>query len=467
MAIEVTISKRVTEITANNRTIEIAQGFSAVVNAALNTANVKDYGAAGDGVTDDHAAIQAAIDSGYHFIQIGDTVTEVYLISQVLVIPSNIQIVINGTIKIQDGLTATVTADVAPGATTFEVDSASNFNVGEYVVVTDDLQAVVYATYRGWGGYITDITGLVITLNTVNGLTIAAAQNARVGHCQSCFLIYEKENVKISGYGEIDGNGTNQSQFHASHTVGVTEEQTGGACINIIDSDNIELDNLKLSEGNMHTLVISGLTGGAGNTRIFVKRLNVYTGHDKNILVRFCTYGYFSDIYSEGAVWEDNLIFYASCYEINMNGFVGKDAGRYNFAWNSNSSVGLNASNIICLGTGDFSIAARDANISNVILRDEVRFIFNAGFIVKNINVSNVVIQGVTSAIILYFSGEVERVTINGLWMEGCTGTAIESWSGGTEPHHIKIIGGGIYDHTGTVEDLQVGTDIDYTAFDK
>lgn len=68
---------------------ELATGLAPLVNSANGTVNVKDYGAVGDGVADDTAAIQAAINSGKTIIE-GAGLT--YKTTVPISVPSNVML---------------------------------------------------------------------------------------------------------------------------------------------------------------------------------------------------------------------------------------------------------------------------------------------------------------------------------------------------------------------------------------
>ena len=71
--------------------------------------NVRDYGAVGDGLTDDRAAIQAAIDaaaagSGGGVVQFPEGI---YLVEEILVLKSNITLTLDSNATIRNGINQT------------------------------------------------------------------------------------------------------------------------------------------------------------------------------------------------------------------------------------------------------------------------------------------------------------------------------------------------------------------------
>lgn len=130
-----------------------------------------DYGAAGDGVTDDRAAIQAAIDAasaaggGVVFLPAGT-----YLIKRPLFLPSKVTLMGAGrgatTITKPASVKSLLTANAPAGATSVTVTSATGFEVGGPIHLSDTSSYEWLSTQ----GTITDITGNVITFTNAEGL---------------------------------------------------------------------------------------------------------------------------------------------------------------------------------------------------------------------------------------------------------------------------------------------------------
>lgn len=133
---------------------------------SLNSANVKTFGAVGDGITDDTDAIYLAIadaktnGNGVVYFPQGT-----YLITRALFMSSNMQFVgaSGATITKPLAVTQTLQAQVEIGDTTLEVSDGSAFTVG-YDIYFHDMTDISPA--NGTNAVITDITGNIITFDS-------------------------------------------------------------------------------------------------------------------------------------------------------------------------------------------------------------------------------------------------------------------------------------------------------------
>ena len=97
--------------------------------------SVKEFGAVGDGVADDTAAIQRALDSGARRVTIPDGK---FLISNILEPSENQHLVINGTIRLSDSPCTPITHDVKIGDMQVTVKDASGFQPRQWVTLHDN-----------------------------------------------------------------------------------------------------------------------------------------------------------------------------------------------------------------------------------------------------------------------------------------------------------------------------------------
>jgi hypothetical protein len=136
--------------------------------------NVDGYGAVGDGVTDDSAAIQSAIDAGGQNSIIQFSPGKIYRVDNPLLSIYEQKFVgYQSTIKRGDSVKTTTSEVVANGVTSFDVVDSSVFKVGDDIIITD-----ATLTYGGTGydenssvaksfpQEITNITGNTLTVDS-------------------------------------------------------------------------------------------------------------------------------------------------------------------------------------------------------------------------------------------------------------------------------------------------------------
>lgn len=445
---------------------------------------------AGDGVTDDFAAIQGMINAAPVgvTIQIGESLSDVYLISQPIYFRSNRNYVINGEIKIVDGETDVVLANIATNDTTFRVTTPSKFVIGQYVSVTDDnytLNSEGVSTIRGlryaWGGKIVNKVGDVITLEGACPVDLTTAANAVCGHSQGCIILDTISNVNISGSGIIEGNRYNQIAVLPSLTndlLGYWENQRCGMGLAIFQCDNVTVDDIKVQHGLVHGIAVSAKSSGF-STDIILNRVKANASHDKNILVRFTDGIDINDCSADGnplslatpETWEDGLIFYSNCFNCRVDGFVAESNRRSGFVWNSNSSSGLTANNITTrkngtrTGNAGFEINAQDAVLTNIFVYDDARI--GGVYTTNDITITNLFISSIPSPGHYDYNlriGVCDRVVINNLIIQDSTALTY-AIAAAAPMNDCAINGGSISNQTGTIISQTSYDLIDWTDF--
>ena len=423
-------------------------------------------------VTDYFDTIQDALDR-YQKVVIGNDDTEIFLISQPLRPNDGNILEINGRLKIYNGNTSLVLADVAVGANSFRVANPEYFTVGQFAGVNDDTYPPdTSGSRRAWVGEILSVVGDTITIDNANPYLWSVSQNANAAHCQSNILIYEKDNVHICGNGIIDNNGAGQHNFRPVYGIGPAENQNAACGISVYFSTNIHISGLTLRDARMHNLAVHSFNLADVCDMIYLNKLKCYDASEKNIIVRITKNVWVSDCHVEGAKLEDGLFFYASVQNAYVNNLKALNNNRYGFGWNSEQSNTLNATNIYTEDNYRYGVyvAALNANLSNIICKDTMQLY--AAEKCENININNLQFVGVNTAnhvgtSIIIMIGAITDINITNLLIKDCTtqtgGAAIKTQAiSAAVPIRTKINNWSIVGHTGTALDLSAGGDVTF-----
>jgi len=184
--------------------------------------NVKDYGATGDGSTDDSDAIQACFDVGSGYITIGESIADTFILNKSIEYTGdNLTIEINGVVKMIQSDTVLLKADVDSLDMRVVVANAGNyFEVGQRISVSDDNmeeealgnETEASFTYRRADpAKITAIDTDTIFLNDTLKHDLKVVDNAIIGLTQPNFII-KGRNISFCGNGVVDNN-WNDSSF--------------------------------------------------------------------------------------------------------------------------------------------------------------------------------------------------------------------------------------------------------------
>lgn len=214
--------------------ITINNGTTTVISSE-SWYKVDDYGAVGDGSTDDTAAIQAAATAAGTNGIVYFTPNKTYIISKQVTLPNDVNLWGYGaTIKRADLVSTTLSVSADVGDNSITVADASVFSVGETVTLIDagssdagkndnDISNWDYLT-------INDITGNVITFNE----TVGAPDSGRISTYPigtPVFVIYDlfrgSSDASNNFYGlTIDGNKASHN-LTSSWRTGMTIAQIG------------------------------------------------------------------------------------------------------------------------------------------------------------------------------------------------------------------------------------------------
>jgi len=463
----------------STKLLELYNDSSEVINnGGGNGLPVESYGAVGDGVTDDFQAIQGCIDANSN-VTIGKNRNDVYLVSQPLYLKSNSNYIINGTVKLVDGDSSSLTADLLAGDSVLTVADGTKFTVGQWVAVSDTgtIASWIYIreAWRGHTSKIESINGNQITLADPTYSVVKdylVSKNAMLSYNQNVFIAQDVDNITITGNGLIDANRDNQKQIWGFMEDG-SEEMRAGCGLTARNVSNFTIDGVEFRNGLLHNLTITGdeTTPTNLNKNIKLNNVKAVNGHDKNILIRYSDGVWVTNCITDSATWEDGLIFYSFDTNCFVDNLTSRNNGRYGFAWNSDRNQYLNANNIKTFDNDDYgiSITAKNANLSNLLMNDPLAI--TSAYDARDVNISNVTLQGVVGGngfndpAVLQIGNNIHRLNITNLNIQGCSGTAIYVVNALGANQEIKITGGGITEHSGRILDVEEGTNIKFGNF--
>lgn len=274
------------------------------------TVSVLDFQAVGDGKTDCYHAIQAALDSGAGHVVVP---SGTYVIRNALLPREGQAIEIHGTLKIADALVQPLAMDMAIGDSEVNVADASEFFVGQWVIIHDDrlpMQGGGRKVRRQNAGCakIAEISGNTLRFEVQSARSYLREANAIVATQHSAIMIHES-NVRIFGTGIIDGNKHNQ--FNAAPGLlqlegGMEGINASGIAVAAFPDrvENVVIEGVTVVDPVLHGIRMKDCDRGV------VRHTRCLRAHDKNICferVRECAvlHNYACD-----SEWEDGIQFH-------------------------------------------------------------------------------------------------------------------------------------------------------------
>lgn len=436
--------------------------------------DIRTYGASTTATPyENTTAYQAALAAG-DIINFG-LAGETYLFSQPIKPTSGKTLKIYSTVKIMNGYTANLSADVIAGSSTITLDDATNFNFGEGVVIYDD-NCPTYSDYgnmpRSWAGTIIEKNGNTLTLDTTFSLDTAfvssytVAANAVCKHSQCTILVDQKSNVSIVGTGTIDNNSANQAITSPSAASLVPENWRVSNTISVLSCQNFTIKNVTIINGSLHNLAVNGISSGNLSRYITVENVTCTAAKLKNHLYRYVDNATLTNITGTNSVYEDGVILYLGCTNFTINGVTVSGNTRFGFAQLSacsgNTLTGMTASN-----NGVDMQLSSSGTFSNITATRPITI--TAQYATDNITINNLAVTGCTATQIVWLMGNIKNVTFNEFTMTNCNGIGIKANdlnTPGLFPDNVVFNGGGIYTHTGTKTSISVGSDVTFTDFD-
>lgn len=244
------ISNRYVKAEGSTELRTLGERFADVVN-------VRDYGAVGDGVTDDTAAIQAALlavkEGGKVLIPGG-----MYVVSQKILLRKSLHISGDGaTIKCSLPLDSTdavfdfqfknriidtaLTANVSKGQTSLSVANTIGVSEGDYVVLSSN---EYFSGVEGVSGFEIENKGELNQINSFSGNTIYLAIPAQdsydnENHPVTVRVVRHTEDISVEGVSFVGTGGG------ASHT---DENPKGCRAIHFIHCSRVRITNCRFTD---------------------------------------------------------------------------------------------------------------------------------------------------------------------------------------------------------------------------
>lgn len=339
------------------------------LHATMAAVSVTDFGAKGDGLADDTAAIQKALDTGRP-VHIPEGT---FRITNALQPRAYQAIELSGTVRLADAFIQPLTRDAAAGQNSVTVADASGFYVGQWVTLGSEslkIQGGGGNKVRREGGdcgRIASIEGQVIRFELPLRRDYTVAARARLGTQPSAFLITQ-DGVRIHGTGVIDGNKEKQFDFapgDMTEKKGRGEETRAGCGISVDDHaepiNHVSIEGITIRGFILHNLSFY---------RVRHSRIHQVTSlraHDKNILLRLSEYCQLTGNQCLDSEFEDGIILYSGNNHCMVQGNICAGNARLGLAVNAfQTGITLtgnicrdNAENLslrgdFCSSTGDF-----------------------------------------------------------------------------------------------------------------
>lgn len=213
----------------------------------INYVNVKDFGAVGDGVTDDTSAFQAAVSASINKEMI--IPDGIYRASNIN-LPSNISINIFGNAKIiqatsaqsvfkitgTNGADISLVADAAAGDTTIQISNTVGLLPDDWIIIRD---TVDYSTESAALGYKSGETCEILSVDSGTQITLKnkiygsmlASKSYQVANGANIIKVTPANNVKITG-GKIE-------LLNSSNTNGIEAQFVNNLVVDGVTIDNI------------------------------------------------------------------------------------------------------------------------------------------------------------------------------------------------------------------------------------
>lgn len=267
----------------------------------MTTADIRDFGALGDGKADDRAAIQAALDSGARRVIVPPGL---YRVTDAVCLHSGQTFQIEGTLRLASANQQRLTADAKPGDHCLKVASTDGYQVGQYVAIMDDDRAIQGGGRQirhsaTEGRIIEKLAADAIHFAEPLGQTYRLSANARTGLLRSVVRVFDQNHVTICGSGIIDGNKAEQIDgYDESRGCGIDVGASEGRV------ERIDIREVIVCNAVLHNIRLSRAT----HSRI--TQVTCRAAHDKNMNI-----GASSDCLIQGNIcadseFEDGIIFH-------------------------------------------------------------------------------------------------------------------------------------------------------------
>lgn len=387
----------------------------------------------------------------YKVISLGQNPAQIYEISQPLLIPDGKIFILKATLKIIDAITVALTQNVTIGDTIINVASSANFEIGQWVTVTDDILpvqggAATQTRHVGFCSRIVDKAVGTITLKNASIYDVSKNDNGRCGQTQSVVIINSAENVRIGGGGWLDGNKSGQLDCEPVTVSGIVDPDDaglGGMGLCCHHSKDVYIDNL-----NTINALVSNVSLGTGTN---INYINCWSkdSHDKNMVLYDLEESFLDNIYCDNSDHEDGLTFYAQNQNVIVGSVICRDNPRIGLAL-SGSSVGCIVGNAVLIGNATgLQLSAKGMHIGQVRCEgggtgDAPIYIYN-GYQVNDCIFDSIIVDTPDAAAPagVLVEGSVSGVIINSLIVTSLNGKPAfkaDDFGGDTNyPEHIYV----------------------------